>query len=127
MHEKKKIIIIIGLIIITTILPVLTAVMSLTNSQPQINPYFVTKQNFAHRHHCRDAATLAAKNIRLTCAQRCCSFFREVLHSRAALLCAVLLYGSTTVPPSLPLFLSLSVSVAQIADGVASGRLHVGK
>lgn len=118
------------------ILPVLTAVMSPRSSRARINPYFVTKQNAARRHHRRVAAALPAKSIRATCAQRCCSFFSAALHSRAvprgavpvwsALLCSVLFYSvlgcscATTAPPCLPLFLALGVSswrrgVSQVA------------
>lgn len=109
------------------ILPARTAVISPRNSEPQINPCFVTKQNSAHRHHCRVAATLPAKNIRLTCTQKMLLFFFcMALHSftRCAVLCGA---ATTTVHPSLCFSLSPSVSVAQVADGVAYRRFHVGK
>jgi len=105
-------------------------------SQPQNNPYFATKQICAQRHHCWVEATLPAKKINrqkkenqpvlLTCAPKdaAAALCSAPLHSRAAL------RGATTRRPSLPLSVALRVSVvseAQVADGVASRRSHIGK
>ena len=87
--------------IITIIfLPVLSAVMSPRNSQPQNNPYVITEDNCAHRHHCRVSATLPGKK-------------KEVSVGFMFLLCSVTWTGCAVVrgsycPSMLPLFLSRS-------------------
>lgn len=104
------------------ILPVLSAVISPRNSQPHVNPHCLTKQNSAHRHHCRVAATLPAtkknkhkknpSDLRAKMLLFSVSLRRTFTHERV-LCCSVRHHHySISIPASSSSSLSFSLSVS---------------